>query len=249
MSSINYNACVITLAIIQDNIVPVGTRVPLHYWLIFIAAAYLVGSIPFGVMLARSQGINIREHGSRNVGATNVWRVLGKRFGLPCFILDVLKGALPVIVAGVVCDVIGHHAGELSQLEMSMWIAVAAAAILGHMFSIFLRFGGGKGVATALGAMLGMWPLFTIAAVMAVMIWYVTLRLTKYVGLASVIAALSLPVLAVILNISNTGEFDRVIHAWPLIASTAVIALIVTWKHRGNLARIRMGEEPRVRGK
>ncbi|MGI9013236.1 MAG: glycerol-3-phosphate 1-O-acyltransferase PlsY [Phycisphaerales bacterium] len=217
-------------------------------WIICILAAYLAGSIPFGVMLGRLRGINIREHGSRNVGATNVARVLGKRLGGLCFALDVLKGAVPVLVAGIVNDVVDRAVTQLTHAEMWLWLAVAAAAVAGHMFSMFLKFAGGKGVATGFGAMLAMWPPLTVPAVMAFVVWFTALRMWRYVGLASVLAALSLPILVIIWNMPASGNLHETLHVWPMIVSTGVLAAVVVWKHRGNLARIRRGEEPKITG-
>lgn len=219
------------------------------YWLIAIASAYLIGSIPFGVMLGRMKGIDIRAEGSRNIGATNVARVLGKRLGLLCFVLDMLKGAVPVGAAGVFFGLIAGPASEIDHIEQSQmwwWLAVAAAAIGGHMFSIFLRFGGGKGIATGFGTMVAMSPLLTAPALVALIVWYTALRLFKYVSVASILAASSLPVLCAMWYMENRGGLDDALRGWPVIAATTILAVVVVWKHRGNLARIRRGEEPKV---
>ncbi len=225
-------------------------------WIICIIGAYLIGSIPFGVFIGRAKGIDIRQHGSKNIGATNVARVLGKRLGTLCFLLDVLKGAVPVIVAGIQNDVLGRQARELSTQQMWLWLAVAIATVLGHMFSIFLRFGGGKGVATGCGAMLAMWPLLTLPAIGALIVWYVALRLFKYVSLASILASISLPIgyLAAAIprdatqhSLSHT--IDQLLHASPPFVGTTIIALLVVYRHRSNIARLRRGEEPKSTSK
>ena len=131
-------------------------------WTIGIVSAYIAGSIPFGVLLAKTKGINIREHGSKNIGATNVGRVLGKKLGTVCFFLDVLKGTTPVLIVGLFAGLFGQSIHETTTIEMLLWICVVLAALLGHMYSIFLKFGGGKGVATTFGGMVAMWPLLTI---------------------------------------------------------------------------------------
>ncbi|HWB20792.1 MAG TPA: glycerol-3-phosphate acyltransferase, partial [Phycisphaerales bacterium] len=115
-------------------------------WIICLSFAYLVGSMPFGVIIGRLKGVDIREHGSKNIGASNVGRVLGKRFGILCFFLDALKGALPVFLAGLLNHLYADP-WSLSAAQLSLWFAVAVASVLGHMFSIFLRMKGGKGVA------------------------------------------------------------------------------------------------------
>jgi glycerol-3-phosphate acyltransferase PlsY len=163
-------------------------------WLWCILAAYLIGATPVGVLIGRAKGINIRQHGSRNIGATNVGRVLGKKFGVLCFVMDFLKGIVPVAGAGAVNHVLGLSAEELTSTQMWLWMAVAAAAVLGHMNSMWLRFGGGKGVATGFGAIIAMFNVLTLPALAAVVVWYVALRLSKYVSLASMLAVLTIPV-------------------------------------------------------
>jgi glycerol-3-phosphate acyltransferase PlsY len=217
-------------------------------WLICILAAYLIGSIPFGVLIGRVKGIDIRAHGSRNIGATNVSRVLGRKLGMLCFALDLLKGAVPVLGAGFVCGVINTEPSELSQGQMWLWLAVAAAAIAGHMASIFLGFAGGKGVATGFGAALAMWPLLTFPAIGALVVWYATLRLARYVSLASMAAAMSLPAWYLVRCIPPSGEDipGSILHASPPLIVTFLLALLILWRHRANIARLRRGEEPRI---
>ena len=220
-------------------------------WIVCIAAAYLVGSIPFGVLLGKTVGVDIRRHGSRNIGATNVTRVLGRRLGMTCFLLDVAKGAVPVLAAGFACEVINRTPRELHQAQMWLWLAVAAAAVLGHMFSLFLGLRGGKGVATSFGAVAFMWPLLTLPALGALVVWYAVLRFTRYVSLASMLAAVSLPLgylLAVIPR--QTDDLLRdMLHASPPFIATAVMAALVIWRHRGNIARLMRGEEPKTGGR
>ena len=117
------------------------------FWWTAIAVSFACGSTPFGVMIARSRGVDIRKEGSGNPGATNVGRVLGRRFGIACFLLDALKGATPVLLAGWLSGVIGRDAGEIAPAAAWGWMSVAVAAILGHCFSPFLGFRGGTGVA------------------------------------------------------------------------------------------------------
>lgn len=229
-------------------------------WLICIIGAYLVGSIPFGVIIGRIRGIDVRDHGSKNIGATNVSRLLGKKYGVLCFLLDVSKGAGPTIVAGVMIGKVAAleqremwlwMAVELKQSEMWLWMAVAISAILGHMFSIFLRFRGGKGVATGFGSLAAMWPLMTIPAFVAVVVWYFTLRMTKYVAVASMLAAVSLPLVYLLTSIPNDGrDMVRILmHASPPGIVTGVLAVLIVFQHRSNIARLQRGEEPKVAGR
>lgn len=219
-------------------------------WIICIAAAYLAGSIPFGVMLARARGVDIREHGSGNIGATNVGRVLGRRLGLVCFLLDVFKGAVPVLASGFATGVIGRPVEAVTAQQMWSWLAVGAAAVLGHMASIFIRFRGGKGVATGFGTMVAMWPLLTIPALAVLVVWYAVLRLTRYVAAASMTAAVCLPLAYLLSIIPNSGDdvWDRLRHGSPPLIVTVLLALLVVYRHRSNIGRIVRGEEPKVKG-
>ena len=222
-------------------------------WVILIGAAYLIGSIPFGVLIGRARGIDIRAHGSKNIGATNVARVLGKKLGMLCFVLDFLKGAGPVLAAGCACGVIGRSPIDLTTPQMWLWLAVAAATVIGHMFSIFLGFRGGKGVATGFGSIAAMWPLLTLPAIGALVVWYAALRIFKYVSLASILAVMSLP-LGYLLSVIPRDAQDQPLsytlhhlwHASPPFFGTAVIALLVVYRHRGNIARLRRGDEPKI---
>ncbi|MCZ6837084.1 MAG: glycerol-3-phosphate 1-O-acyltransferase PlsY [Planctomycetota bacterium] len=219
-------------------------------WIACILSAYIVGSIPFGVILGRLKGIDILQHGSRNPGATNVMRVLGKPFGYACFVLDVSKGAIPTIMAGFLNEVINRPPHELTQGQMLLWLAVPVAAVLGHMFSIFLGFKGGKGVATGFGSLAAMWPLLTIPTFCAVVVWYFLLRTTKYVAVASIGAAFGIPLAYLLSVVPNDLEnmVPTVLHASPPFWVTGIIACLVLYQHRTNLGRIRRGEEPQAGG-
>jgi glycerol-3-phosphate acyltransferase PlsY len=212
------------------------------YWIISIVAAYFAGSIPFGVLVAKTKGVNIREHGSKNIGATNVGRLLGKPLGFTCFLLDVLKGAIPVAVVGCMAETYGLTLSEISTTQLLLWIAVALAALLGHMYSPWLKFGGGKGVATTFGSMVAMWPLLTLPVLGAFVFWFVALKFSKMVSLASLVSALALFVLSVILVCMESN----VAHAWPLLVVTFLITAMVFWKHRSNIGRIMRGDEPKL---
>ncbi|MHC4711631.1 MAG: glycerol-3-phosphate acyltransferase [Planctomycetota bacterium] len=155
----------------------------MNVWIVCIVGAYLIGSIPFGVLIGRVRGVDILQHGSKNPGATNVARLLGRPLGAVCFVLDMGKGAGPVLVAGSIFNLLGRRPASLdpevavlSQTEMWLWLAVACAAIAGHMCSPFLAFRGGKGVATGFGAMVAMWPVLTFPALGAIVVWYGVLR-------------------------------------------------------------------------
>jgi len=208
-------------------------------WLAFAAGGYLIGSIPFGVIIGRLHGVDVRQHGSRNIGATNVGRVLGRRWGLVCFALDSAKGAVPVLLAGVLGGTIGRGPGEVDATTLGWWLLVAAAALVGHMFSPFIGFRGGKGVATGFGALLAYWPLLGASALIALFTWIMVLAISRFVSLASIVAALSLPV-SVLALWGSSAELR------PIVAASAALALLVVVRHRTNIARLLRGEEPRI---
>lgn len=147
------------------------------------AASYLIGSIPFGYLIGRLHGIDIRKVGSGNIGATNVTRSIGRIAGKICFFLDFLKGALPVVLVNMTFE----------ENTANLALAAGLAVILGHVFPIYLRFRGGKGVATAAGVALALAP-YPLLCALAV--WVVTFLTSRYVSLASIVAAASLPIIA-----------------------------------------------------
>jgi glycerol-3-phosphate acyltransferase PlsY len=217
-------------------------------WALAIVAAYLVGSIPFGYLVARVKGIDIRAHGSGNIGATNVGRVLGKRLGRAVFLLDFAKGALPVIATGFLFHILPRSSPSASVA--GLWVGVAAATIVGHVFPIYLRFKGGKGVATTFGALIALWPFVTLPCFVAMLLWVITLKVTRYVSLSSCVAAIAVPAGVLAASAAGLTTPNHGVAAWkivwPFALATALIALLVVHRHRGNLARVRAGTEPRV---
>ncbi len=210
-------------------------------WLLGAAGAYLLGAVPFGVLIGRIHGVDIREHGSRNIGATNVGRVLGRRWGILCFLLDAAKGAVPVAITGWIGGTLGRSAAEIGAGALGWWLLVAAAALAGHMASPFIGFKGGKGVATGFGALVAFWPLLGIPALAAFAIWIVMVLAVRMVSAASIVAALSLPVsAAVACGLTRDSA--------PVIAAAAVLSLLVVLRHRANIGRILRGVEPRIGG-
>lgn len=218
------------------------------FWIGFIIAAYLAGSIPFGLLIGRLKGVDLREHGSGNIGATNAGRVLGARYGAACFALDVLKGAAPVLIAGVVMGTL--DARSLDPSHVAWWFAVAIGAIVGHMHPVWLNFKGGKGVATGFGALAAMWPVTTIATIGALVVWLVSVRLTSLVGISSCVAAFCLP-LFIAISATALGDPEmnataRAWNVWPAVALSGVMAAVVIWRHRGNIRRTFEGTEPKT---
>jgi len=207
--------------------------------------AYVLGAIPFGLIIGLSKGIDVRTQGSGNIGATNVWRILGRQWGIFCFVLDVLKGFVPVFLARIYLfehflDLESNTIGETGQWA---WLSVAGGAIFGHMFSIFLKFKGGKGVATSFGVLIGIWPYFTLAAVIAVVVWTLVWAVSRYVSMASIASAVAFPVGFVILIWQiDKWQFGRL---WPLFAFSCVAASLVIFRHRSNIGRLLAGNEPK----
>lgn len=188
--------------------------------------AYLIGSIPFGLLLAKTKGVDIREQGSGNIGATNVLRCLGKPLGITCFTLDVLKGFLPAALFPMF--------GKIGADFPSIGILFGAAAILGHNFPVFLKFKGGKGVATSAGVLLGVAPL---AVGLGILIWGIVFFVSGYVSLGSIVAAVAVA-------ITGWVRYDTI----TAIALTLLGALAV-WRHRANIKRLLAGTENRFQRK
>jgi glycerol-3-phosphate acyltransferase PlsY len=187
-----------------------------------ILGGYLLGSMPFGYwVVLLLKGEDIRKVGSGNIGASNVWRTYGRWLGIPIVVLDVAKGFVPALVGALLV-------GELTA------VLAGGAAMLGHWRPLFLRFQkGGKTVATGGGVFLGAAPLLGL---LGVAVWVVVFLLSRYASLASIVAALSLPILAVVL-----GE------PWPIIVFSVIAAVGVLLLHRPNIARLRAGTESRFR--
>jgi glycerol-3-phosphate acyltransferase PlsY len=189
-------------------------------WLL---ASYLLGAIPTSYLAARLfRGIDLREHGSRNLGATNLYRVLGWRYAIPVGLFDAAKGLIPVLVFGP----------QVSQSELFALVC-GVTAVVGHVFSIFVRFKGGKGVATAAGVMLGVAP---VALAVAAGVWVALVALTGYVSLGSIVAAAVFPLAVLLLDPPN-----QPVMLWLDVA----VAAAIIWFHRGNIQRLLNGTENR----
>jgi glycerol-3-phosphate acyltransferase PlsY len=201
------------------------------WWLAGLAGPlvlYLAGSIPFGYLLGRLKGIDLRQHGSGNIGATNAMRVLGKPLGILAFVGDVGKGLGPLLVLKAL---IGDWEPAWGR-DLTM-IACGLAAILGHNYTPWLGFKGGKGIATSAGVLGALLPL-TLAASLS--LWIITVLATRYVSVGSIAASLSLPV-ATLLFYPGQTEF---------LAFSAAAGFLGLWRHRGNIVRLRAGTEPTI---
>jgi len=196
-----------------------------------LAFAYLAGSIPFAFLFARFNGVDIRKVGSGNVGATNVFRAVGKGWGVLTFTCDVLKGLLPALA-------LPWAARALTGAPLSgdgLALGCGAAAIAGHTWPVWLRFKGGKGVATTAGVLLGVAPL---AALFGLVVWALIFFPTRYVSLASVGAAAAVPLAAWV-----RAYWSRL---YTLPVAMSLLGLLIVYRHRANLRRLRNGTEPRA---
>lgn len=187
---------------------------------LLLLGAYLLGSIPVGVLVARAFGVDIMKIGSGNIGATNVGRALGKKASIPVFLLDMLKGLIPTLVAR-----------SLFPDRQELWFLSGAMAIIGHSFSPFLRFKGGKGISTALGMTLGTSPL---VALCAFGLFSATLGTTRFMSLASIVGVLATIPLGLLFKDS----------LW-VLGGYGLMSTFIIYRHRANLKRLKDGIEPK----
>lgn len=224
--------------------------------------AFVIGSIPFGLIIAKLKGIDIRQHGSGNIGATNVFRIVGKKYGLTCLFLDALKGFIPVVIAMNLVRITGRdpqfHLGFLDSFSLILpavaqmkgqlvHVLTALAAVLGHNYSPWLGFKGGKGIATSAGVLIALMP---AAVVILLVVFIVTLVITRYVAVASMVSAVALPLMTHLgarfhktaegISLWEAGTWNK-----PLFFFSVLIAALAVWKHRTNIDRLRKGTESR----
>lgn len=191
--------------------------------LVFLVIGYVLGALPNGVWIGKHfKGIDIREHGSKNSGATNAYRVLGPRYGIMVLIADALKGFLPPFLA------------SKFGVEGNALLLIGMIAIIGHTLSFFLKFKGGKGVATSLGVFLFLIPNVTITLFI---IFVVVVAITRYISLGSIIASIMLPILTYFYPLKN--GLDKI----PLLIMTTLIGGFVVYKHKSNIGRLLNGTE------
>ena len=219
-----------------------GTRI-LGTTVISIIIAYLIGGIPFGLLLGLMRGVDIRTQGSGNIGATNAGRVLGMRYFWYAFALDFLKGFAPVLVV----DLIMRH------WHGPVWLPLvtAAAAICGHVFPCYLKFKGGKGVATTFGVVMGVWPVLTLSGLGAALVFLLVFLVYRIISLSSLAGVAAFMILIPIMG-HDIGPIDGFLYpqSWskltPLILTGCLIGALIIIKHRGNIRRLLNGTEPRM---
>jgi acyl-phosphate glycerol 3-phosphate acyltransferase len=203
-----------------------------------LVVAYLIGALPFGYLAGRLRGVNLFEAGSGNIGATNAARVLGWRWGLGVFVLDFLKGVVPVVVAVPLAETFATAGFTVVESVELLRVGCAALAFLGHLFPVYLGFRGGKGIATGAGTILVLVPL---SALVAVSMWGVVLLVTRMVSLAS-LAAVSVLVLVHLITTDNPFAAGRLPVTLYLLLGTGLVFV----KHRANLRRLVAGTENRI---
>ena len=218
--------------------------------------AFLAGSIPFGLLIAKVKGVNIRDHGSGNIGATNVLRVIGKPYGIACLIFDFLKGFLPTLLAANIYLIAGKNPQIAVEAFESMATTFPAAdawkaqtlvilaglvAILGHNYSPWIGFKGGKGIATSGGVLVALMP---FGVLVLLVIWLLLFFTTRYVSIASIITALTLPLVTIYGSYRHGYLADG---TWnkPLFIFSFIIAFLAVWRHRSNIKSLRAGTEHR----
>jgi len=199
---------------------------------VVVIGSYLLGSIPAGYLAGQIAGIDIRRTGSGNIGATNVTRVLGKRYGYPVFAVDFLKGLGAVKISVLIA---ARLRPEWSSTEM-FGIVAAISSVIGHSFPVWLKFRGGKGVATSAGALFGLMP---VGALIGAVIWILIFWMTRYVSVASIATAIALPFIILIMTWLGQTRGKA------LFYSSIFLAGVVIWRHRSNLFRLMRGSEPR----
>ena len=195
--------------------------------------SYLLGAVPFGLLVAKMHGVDIRSKGSGNIGATNVFRVIGKGWGIFTLVLDALKGFIPAFVFPMISSRLLTQASDAGNLGAEWGVLFGVAAIIGHTFPVYLKFKGGKGVATSAGMLLGVAPL---AVGIGFVCWVICMVLSRYVSLSSIIAAIAVAV---------TVWVDPRQESIVIRVSLTIMAGLIVWLHRANIKRLLNGTENR----
>jgi len=204
---------------------------------------YVVGSIPFSLLLGKLKGIDIRKVGSGNVGAMNLGRLLGRPWFIAAFILDMLKGLMPTVLAGWLIAKSASVASSSESVRSLCWLLSGMCAVLGHNYPVFLGFRGGKGVSTSLGVALGVYPALTLPAILSFVVWVLGLALTRMSSVGSISGAILFPVFYVLLE---WRKGSPLMDHWPFLLFALAVAGLVLGRHRANITRILAGTETKV---
>ena len=205
---------------------------------LLLVVAYLFGSIPSAVWIGKHYfGVDIREHGSKNAGATNMLRVLGLRAALPVFVIDFMKG----FVAVTIMALMKFDASISPAWIINLKIFAVAASVLGHIFPIFAGFRGGKGVSTLIGAVTAVQPNL---ALLCFAVWVIVFIFTHYVSLSSMVAGCSFPIFVALFSSTLYSRYGEA--SWLFIIFSISVAVLLLWTHRNNIGRLRQGVEPKT---
>jgi acyl phosphate:glycerol-3-phosphate acyltransferase len=218
-----------------------SNRESIHYlamlWIVIIAivlGAYLIGSVPSGYIAGLAKGVDLRKTGSGNIGATNALRVLGKKWGYTVFLADAFKGWLAVTLALAV----GQR--FLPEYAIPCGVLAAACCVIGHNFPVWLGFEGGKGIATSAGIMIGLFPIWVF--LFGITLWTILFFATRYVSVASIAAAISLPTSSFVLMLMGLCD-------WLRVSVAGILCLLALWRHKPNIERLLAGTEKRFEKK
>ncbi|MEC7863015.1 MAG: glycerol-3-phosphate 1-O-acyltransferase PlsY [Verrucomicrobiota bacterium] len=204
-----------------------------------VLASYIVGSLPFGFWISKSLGVDIRNQGSGNIGATNVLRTLGRKVGITVLILDISKGFLPVLIGSIIIfNQLPDSMLDIEEIEGTIYVLLAIGAILGHNYTFWLGFKGGKGIATSAGAIMPFLPEVLIGSLF---VWILFFFLSRYVAIASIAAAFSIPILTI--SLDHNYLFPNINSSWPVISFGIIASIMAIWRHRSNIQRLIKGEE------
>jgi glycerol-3-phosphate acyltransferase PlsY len=213
---------------------------PALLWLsALVPIAYVVGSIPFGLLVGLAKGIDPRKAGSGNIGATNVGRLLGAKYFALVFTLDLLKGLCPMLAAALLLP-----PGDRTAATFGLWLLVGFAAIIGHTYSLFLHFKGGKGVATSTGVILGLFPYYTYPTFVAIVVFLIVVKSTRYVSLASIVGSSFFTIAYVAMGLAMGWPIFGA--QLPLLLFAFVVAGLIIVRHRANITRLREGTESKI---
>jgi glycerol-3-phosphate acyltransferase PlsY len=201
------------------------------------SCSYLMGSIPFGYLVGRIRGVDLRTVGSKNIGATNAGRVLGKKYFILVFLLDAAKGFFPTLLNGII---LFHYSLPQQWLNL-IWLVICFFIVAGHNWPIWLGFKGGKGVSTSLGIVLAIYPYYTFPGLIAFAVWIILVKISRYVSLGSVVGAATFLVSYILLLTlkPNWSFHDQ----WPLLFFAIFMVSILIFRHSANINRLRNGTE------
>ncbi len=218
------------------------------FWSVALACAvgsYLIGAIPFALLLGKVKGLDVRTIGSGNVGAMNLGRVLGRSWFFAVFALDALKGLAPSLLAGWILMSSVLPEGPSEPIRNLCRLLVGAMAVVGHNYPVYIGFRGGKGVSTSFGVAAGVWPELTVPAVLSFFTWVMGLALTRMSSVGSITGAILFPIYFVLATVwSGASLMNR----WPFMVFAIAVAAMVLARHRANIARILAGTETKVVG-